>query len=243
MNTKIYAMDKSFDIGCKVIKWDEPGGLSFEKHPKNFMKHKVKNFEELQKNIKQLTLHWSATYKAKNMHDGLIARGLSANFYIDDDCNPDNRATIYQALPIEHAGYSQGPGLNILGSGIEIAYQPLAGQEDWYDEHDRKKWRVPEHKSTEAVVHGVKMKVHLPTEAQMNSLKALIWGYCRLFPDLPMKFPRNEKGEFLTTVLKKPKDYNGLCCHYNLSRNKIDPIGIDLADLEKDLEERSRFGY
>lgn len=236
MNTKIYALDKSFNIGTRVVKWDEPNGLSFMNYPKSFLKHKVKTFDELKKNIKQLTLHWSATYKAKHMHDGLIARGLSANFYIDDDCNEDGYATIYQTIPIEYAGFSQGAGLNILGSGVEIAFQPSAWQEDWYDENDRKKWGVPLHKTKEATVHGVKMKVHLPTEAQIKSLKALMWGYCSLFPDVPRKFPRDENGNLLTTVLKKPKDYNGLCCHYNLSRDKIDPIGIDLLDLEKYLE-------
>lgn len=241
-NTKIYSVEKSFDIGCKVVKWDEPGGLNFVSGGK-YIKHNVKTHDELKKKIKQFTVHWSATYRAKHMYTGLNARGLSCNFMIDDDCTPEGYATIYQCLPIELCGYSQGPGLNALGPGVELSYQPQAWTEDWYDPNDRKKWDVPEHTSTTATVHGQKLKVHLPTKAQMNSLKALIWGFCELFPDVPHTFPKDANGNYLSTVLKDPKTYTGLCNHYNLTREKIDAAGIDLKDVEEEVKKMLNLGY
>jgi hypothetical protein len=66
MNTKIYAtFDKSFDIGCRVVKWDEPEGLNFIPYGR-YTKRNV-DYEWLKKNLKQFTIHWSVTYKAKHM--------------------------------------------------------------------------------------------------------------------------------------------------------------------------------
>ena len=240
MNTKIYAtFDKSFDIGCRVVKWDEQEGLNFIPYSK-YTKRNV-DYEWLKKNLKQFTIHWSATYKAKHMFSGLNVRGLSCNFMICDD-NVNGYATIHQCLPIMHAGWSQGVSggrsFNTLGPGVEISYMPQKWETDMYDEHDQKKWGVPPHDSIKAPIHGTHMTVHLPTDAQMESLYKLIWGYCKLFPDIKAQFPKDNNGKYITTVLNKPHDYVGLLNHYNLRRSKIDAAGLDLAKIEKKVAEK-----
>lgn len=245
MNTTIWATpNRGFDIGCRVVKWDEPGGLNFIPYGR-YTKRNV-DYEWLKNNLTQLTIHWSVTYRSKHMFNGLKARGLSCNFMIDDD-NVNGYATIHQCLPIMHAGWSQGSSkgrsFNSLGAGIEISYMPQAWESDMYDANDQKKWNVPPHETKWAPIHGTKMKVHLPTEAQMNSLYQLIWGYCELFPQVKPEFPKDNNGNYITTVLKKPHDYVGLVNHYHLRRAKIDAAGIDMESIEDEVNSRLELGY
>lgn len=242
MNKKIWStFDKGFDIGCKVVKWDDPEGFNFIPN-KKYIKRDISH-EELQRIIKQFTVHWSVTYRAKHMYSGLKARGLSVNFMIDDDCNEDGCATIYQCLPICYGAYSQGGIYNSLGSGVEISYMPQAYDDNMYDLNDQKKWKVPPHETAYAPVHGTKLKVHLPTKAQEKALYNLIWGYCELFPEVTPEFPRTESGEYSTTVLKHPEDYKGLVSHYHLTRRKIDVAGLDMKTVEDEVRARLKWGY
>jgi len=248
VNTSIWATDNdSFDLGCRVVKWDEKGGFDLSKKWK-YTNTKLNDLKKLQEKLTQFTVHWSATYRASHMYNGLIARGLSVNFMIDDDETEEGFATIYQCLPIYKLGWSQGSHtngvtFNSLGPGVELSYQPARFQEDWYDAHDQKKWKVPLHDSTKAKIHGTTLSVHLPTEAQMKSLCSLMWGFSELFPDIPMTFPKNSSGEVLTTVMKDPLKYKGACGHFHLRRGKIDPAGIDFDRVEKDVAEMKSVGY
>jgi len=238
-NTKIWATDReedAFDIGCRVVKWDEPQGFNLINTWK-YTPTKCKDLESLRKKISQFTVHWSVTYRAKHCFNGLKARGLSANFSIDDDCDEDGFATIYQHLPINKLGWSQGrhtdgTSFNSMGPGVEMAMMPQLYDADMYDAGDRKKWDVPEHGNTVAPIHGTTLKVHTFTDAQMKSLNHLIWGFCELFPDVPSTFPRDGNNESLTTVMENPTEYSGLVTHYQLRRGKIDCCGLDFASIE-----------
>jgi len=241
-NTKIWAtFDRGFDIGCRVIKWDEKDGINFIPH-KRYTKRDI-SFDKLQNLMTQFTVHWSVTYRAKHMEGGLVARGLSCNFMIDDDCSNNDYASIYQCLPIMYGGWSQGGSFNALGPGVEISYMPQCfSHPDLYSLYNCKKYNVPNHATTVAPIHGTKLKVFLPTVAQINSLKALIWGYTELFPHIPSKFPRVDT-KHLTTVLEQPEKYMGLVNHYNLKRGKIDTAGIDLSDIEKTVADMHKWGF
>jgi hypothetical protein len=235
MNTKIWATNKDFfDIGCKVIKWDEPEGFSFIKS-NNYNKRNY-NFQKLQDKIQNFAVHWAANYRAKHVFNGLNYRKLSCNFIIDDDCDNNGFASIYQCLPIVYSGYSQGNGFNDLGAGVEIAYQPDLWNENRYDPNDMAKWKVPSHDNTIAKIHGTTLKVHLPTIAQMNSLKKLIYGYCSLFPKVKPEFPKYKDGTYITTTLNYPFNYNGLVNHYHLTKRKIDCAGLDMKDIEESVK-------
>ena len=204
MNNSIWVGEKSFDIGCRIIKWNEPEGLNLIPYKK--YGSRPADYLKLKNSLSQFTTHWSATYTAKDTYVGLIGRNLSVNFIIEDDCNSEGYATIYQCLPIELAGWSQGNGMNTLGAGVEISYQPAAWEGNKYTDEICKKHNVNKHDIIIAPIHGTKLKVYLPTEAQMNSLIQLIWGYCELFPKIKTKFPRDSKGNYLNTVLQKPLD-------------------------------------
>jgi len=244
-NTKIWATDReedAFDIGCRVVKWDEPEGLNLVKTWK-YTPTKCKDLKSLQEKISQFTVHWSVTYRAKHCFNGLKARGLSVNFTIDDDCDENGFATIYQCLPISKLGWSQGrhtngQSFNGLGPGVELSYMPQLYETDMYDAGDRKKYDVPEHDNVKAPIHGTKLSVHLPTDAQMKSLKHLTWGFCELFPDVPSTFPKDSDNVTLTTVMEEPLDYTGLAGHFHLRRGKIDPAGLDFESVEGFVNEK-----
>lgn len=241
-NTSIWAtFEDSFDIGCRVIKWDESNGKSLIPY-KKYIKRDI-SFNELSKLMKQFTVHWSVTYRANHVYNGVKSRGLSCNFAIDDDCNENGYATIYQYLPIMYGGYSQGGSFNALGPGVEMAYMPQAWEKNMYSLWARKKYNVPSHSTTIASVHGTKLKTYLPTQAQLNSLYKLIWGFTELFPEVPAEFPKTPQGFYCTTTLSNPKEYIGLVSHYHLTRRKIDTAGLDYSVVEQQIREMKIAGY
>lgn len=239
-NTRIFAAEKSFDIGCRVVKWDEPGGLDF--HPKGKYSKRDISFDELSPLMKQFTVHWSVTYRAEHMYGGLNARGLSCNFMIDDDCDEHGYSTIYQCLDIKHGGWSQGK-CNKLGPGVEISYMPQAWERDMYTAGKRRKWKVPKHETGRGSVHGTTLKIHLPTKAQIDSLLQLMWGFVELFPNVPARFPRTPQGFHSVTKLADPTKYTGFLNHYHISRGKVDTAGLDMEMIEEEIDKRKLFGF
>jgi hypothetical protein len=240
-NTKIFAAERSFDIGCRVVKWDEPGGFDFT--PKGKYNKRDMSFDQLSPLMKQFCVHYSVTYRASHMFNGLNARGLSCNFMIDDDVNEQGFATIYQTLDIKNGAWSQGGAFNNMGPGVEISYMPQAWEKDMYTPWLRQKWKVQPHETVIAPVHGTKLKVHLPTKAQIASLLQLMWGFIELFPYVPAKFPRTPHGFHVTTKLDKPEQYTGFVNHYHLKRSKIDTVGLDMEMIEKEIETRRKCGF
>lgn len=241
-NTKIYATEtEGFDIGAPVLKWNDKEGLDFIPN-KNYYNTNCKDLKSLQNVIKQFTVHWSVTYRARPMFNGLNAQKISCNFMIDDDCNNDGFATIFQCLPMNKLGYSQGShtngvSFNRLGPGVELSYMPQRWEGDQYTDALCKRHNVPKHDTKKASVHGTTLTIHVPTVAQMKSLKSLIWGFGELFPNLPATFPRD------TTVLKDPLNYKGLVTHYQLTRRKIDVAGLEFDEIEKDVKEMKDVKY
>ncbi len=242
-NTKIWAtFEDSFDIKCRVIKWDEKDGINFIPR-KKYVKRDV-TLQQLKGLINQFTIHWSVTYRAKHMETGLIARGLSCNFMIDDNCNKDGYADIYQCLPIMYGGYSQGSAFNSLGPGVEISYMPQYWErQDLYSSYNCKKYDVEPHKTATVPIHGTKLKVHLPSDAQIKALKALLWGFSELFPTIPPQFPKTSDNKYITTVLKDPIHCLGFLNHYHLKRGKIDTAGLDMKDIEESVQKMRKWGY
>ncbi len=233
----IVAADQEFDLGCRVIKWNEPNGMSF--YPYKTFNHRTSSYEDLQKHLTCFVLHHSVTYRAIHTYHGLVARGLSVNFIIDDD-NVNGYATIYQCLDIQDGGWSHHP-LNNNGPGVEVSWRPDAWSDpNLYNHDNRVKWAVPEHKIIEDTVHGITRKVFAPTEAQVKSCIALMWGFCELFPEVRRGFPKWDSGELVKSVVPHPE---GLLSHFNITHDKIDPAGFPYPQVEGELAARFKLGY
>ena len=234
-NTAIVAGGSTMDIGCRVILWSEEAGMSF--YGKGKYKAREANLQDLQKEIKLFILHHSVTYTAKQTYSGLIARGLSVNFIIDDD-DIDGYATVYQCLDVKDAGLSHGP-FNKSGPGVEICYHPTAWQTpNAYSPENIKKYGVQPHHKVQDTVHRMNLEVFAPTEAQIRSCTALLKGFCRLFPQVKPEFPKDNFGQIIKTIVPNPKN---LLFHYNLTFDKIDPLGFPNDKVEKCLKQELGF--
>lgn len=234
MNTSIVAAGQKFDVGSRVVLWDEDGGFSCYKYG---IKHGKRNSDlnGLRKDIDSFVLHHSVTYTAKQTYNALIGRNLSVNFIIDDD-DIDGVATIYQCLDIKDAGQSQAP-FNMRAPGVEISYMPEY-KPTTYSEHNRKTFKCNEHPVMNQTVHGRTFKVYGPSEPQVKALLNLLYGFNQLFPDVNMILPKGPDGQIAKTVLKDPK---GLIYHSHITTNKIDPSGLP-DDFQARLTERLVYG-
>lgn len=229
----IVACGREVDVGCRVIKWNESHGFSFYT-TKKYTGRSV-DFHTLCQEIKTCILHHSVTYTAKHTYVGLISRGLSVNFIIDDDINKNGFATIYQCLDIKDAGWSHAP-LNLRGPGVEICYQPVAStMAQAYSEANQKKHGVQPHTIVTDRIHGQTIKAFAPTEAQVKSTVALLRGFGKLFPNVPRVFPRDNEGKIVKTSIINPEKYEGFLAHYHLTRNKIDPLGFPFNQVEAEI--------
>lgn len=231
--TAIVACGQEVCIGCRVVKWNDPGGLSFYTSGKKYTERNME-IDTLRQEVKTFILHHSVTYTAKHTYTGLISRGLSVNFIIDDDDN-DGFATIYQCLDIKDAGWSHAP-LNGRGPGVEICYHPLVTQmPQAYSEANQKKYGVQPHEQMDDKIHGQKIKTYCPTEAQVKSVTALLAGFVELFPDVPAVFPRDEDCNVIKTTIENPELHEGFLAHFHVTRNKVDPLGFPFDQVEAEI--------
>ena len=229
-NTSIVASGTKFDIGCRVILWDEKDGMSF--YPRKLFYARDISFNDLQKEITCFVLHHSVTYRAKDTYTGLLGRGLSVNFIIDDDIRDDGFATIYQCADVKDACWSHGP-LNKAGAGVEICYHP----EYWidntlYSDQNISKHSCQTHDIVDDIVFGAKKKVYAPTEAQIKSCIKLMWGQSELFPYITPEFPKDVDGYIARYVVDNKK---GFLLHQQISNQKTDPSGMPLERIEKEI--------
>lgn len=230
---RIIICDKDYSINCPTLTWKDKNG--FNSYPQKKFNFRNLKLEELKKQTSCFVLHHSVTYTAKDCYAVLVSRGLSCTFLIDDD-NIDGYATLYQTLDVKEGAWSHGI-LNNFGAGVEICYMPQAWENrNLYSETNRKKFNVPNHKIVEDTVQGRKLQAFAPTDAQINTLKCLILTVCSAL-EIPMIFPKDQNHQIIKTILSDPKSHNGLLGHFNISKQKNDPAGLDLDYIEKYLEE------
>ncbi len=230
INYSIVVAGQKFDTGARVVLWDEPGGFSFYKSGK--YSSRKSDLTKLQTEVDSFILHHSVTYTAKSTYTGLLGRGLSVNFIIDDD-SKDGIATIYQCLDVRDAGWSHSP-MNFRGPGVEISYHPaIWDNPNYYSAANIKKHGVQPHPVVEDRIHGQKLKVNGPAESQVKACVALLHGISQAFPAMRMTFPRDAAGNIIKTVVPNP---SGLLHHYNITKQKIDSAGMPNEELEKQLK-------
>jgi N-acetylmuramoyl-L-alanine amidase len=156
-NTCIVVCGKKYDIGTRVVLWNEPGGMSAydtttyetsdrktgeivvvkgKRYKSRLALGGTPNLEKLKKIVLQFALHHSGCYHSHDTYDTLQQRGLSVHLICDDN------GTLYQCLDIRERAYHIGTN-NAMSIGIEIDSRAAAGQyPDAYDEIHQKKYKV-----------------------------------------------------------------------------------------------------
>lgn len=247
-NTCIVVCGKKYDIGTRVVLWDEPDGLNG--YDTTRYVHRIQNrktgktkkrvvsgyrfsrrgwrrkrtLENLRKVVTQFFLHHDGMYRAKGTFHVLhVERGLSCHFLLDDD------GTIYQTIDLWEKGW-HGGNCNPVAVGIEIANRAMAGRfPTAYDKYHQKRHGVGPRRKRHDVINGRKLFGYEFNDKQYAALIHLGIVMTELFPLMggeAADFPRVQ-GKITKNTLAKPKRHRGFICHYHASKSKIDPISFD----------------
>jgi len=185
------------------------------------------DLQVLQQIIRQLVIHHDgADSSAECFHILHDERGLSVHFLIDTD------GTIYQTLDLADIAF-HAQTVNGVSIGIELCNRGLVALPCSVAHRQRRDPRT-------ATIHGQTYRMWSFTDAQYASLAQLTAELVRIFPRLPLCFPRS--GGPIFTKLTEPEQYSGLLGHYHVSAQKWDPGCFDFPRLLGTLPGRRLFG-
>ncbi len=169
-----------------------------------------------------IVTHWDATTSAEKCKRVLQARNISTHFCIDND------GIIYQYVDTNNIAWHAG-GVNKYSIGIDFSNAYYLKYNDYYTKKGFNKRPI----CKDSRVHGIKLRPHLGYyPVQIEAYKKLIKVLCDHY-DIPIQTPMiNEKVEDAGVVKEATRGkYNGIVCHYHVSRNKIDCAGLSLANI------------
>ena len=169
-----------------------------------------------------IVTHWDATTSAEKCKRVLQARNISTHFCIDND------GIIYQYVDTNNAAWHAG-GVNNKSIGIDFSNAFYLKYNDYYVKKGFNKRPI----CTDSVVHGVELRPHLGYyPVQIEAYKKLLKVLCDHY-DIPVQTPMiNDDVADVGVVKSVTKgEYNGIVCHYHVSRNKIDCAGLDLKSI------------
>ena len=171
-----------------------------------------------------IVTHWDATTSADKCRRVLQARKISSHFCIDND------GVIHQFVDTNHIAWHAG-GVNSVSIGVDFSNAYYIKYNKWYQANNFEKRPV----LSDSRVHGVRLKPHLGYyPVQIGAYKALLRTLSAHY-DIPLECPV-ENGKLITKVHDPAvkKKYNGVVCHYHLTRNKIDCAGLELDKILKE---------
>lgn len=252
-NTSIVVCGQKYDIGARVVLWDEPSGFNgydtstvttkttnrkTGKVTTNVVKGKRygvrsilkpnPSLEQLQKMVTQIFLHHTGVQSAKTTFDVLHKeRGISVQLILGED------GVLYQTMDIKEKSWQAGSN-NAISVGIEICSRADARNfPDDYDEYHQQKFGLQPHKKRSDYVQKMWMLGYEYTDQQYDTLIRLAMVLKEVFPNTaggikyPVDFPRNAQGVVIESVLPNPLQHVGFTCHYHATSGKWDPVSFD----------------
>lgn len=170
--------------------------------------------------------HWDATTSAEKCKRVLQARNISTHFCIDND------GIIHQYVDTNNTAWHAG-GVNKRSIGVDFSNAYYLKYANYY----KKKGYGERPICEDSVVHGVRLKPHLGYyKVQIEAYKKLLALLCKHY-DINLDVPRTKEGDLHTGVAKDVARgrYNGVVCHYHVTRGKIDCAGLELAKIVNEL--------
>ena len=202
---------------CIAIDWDVKIDLMPSNCYKTWKKERSPNM---------IVTHWDATTSAEKCKRVLQARKISTHFCIDND------GVIHQYVDTNNIAYHAG-GVNKYSIGIDFSNAYYLKYNDYYVKKGFNKRPI----CKDSRVHGIKLKPHLGYyPVQIEAYKKLVKVLCDHY-GIPIQTPMINKDVADANVIKEAKRgmYDGIICHYHVSRNKIDCAGLDLKDIVSQL--------
>lgn len=202
----------------------------------------------LQKCVDQFVLHYDVCGVSRQcfrvLHD---IRGLSVHFMIDID------GTIYQTLDLQERAFHATTS-NDRSVGVEIANMGAYSDRErnpfaqWYapDPDHPQGWpriTIPPHLGDGGIrtpgfigrparpdpvrgqVQGRELTQYDFTPEQYDSLIRLTAALSRVFPNMPLDYPRDAEGRLVTTKLDEDslRRFQGVIGHFHIQEDKVDP--------------------
>jgi len=178
------------------------------------------------RNPNMIVTHWDATTSAEKCKRVLQARKISTHFCIDND------GIIYQYVDTNNIAWHAG-GVNKYSIGIDFSNAYYLKYNDYYVKKGFNKRPI----CKDSMVHGIKLKPHLGYyPVQIEAYKELLRVLCQHY-GIPIQTPMINDQVVDAHVVKEAVKgkYNGIICHYHVSRNKIDCAGLDLKSIVSQL--------
>lgn len=176
-----------------------------------------------------IVTHWDAALSADSCYRILKKRGISSHFVIDND------GTIYQLVDTQHKGWHAGNrAVNACSIGIDFSNAYYTKYQDWYVRRGFGERPIIE----DAPMHGRTLEPFLGYyPVQIEAYKALVKGLCEHY-NIKLECPLDEDGELLSTVddTAAASDFEGVVCHYHLTRRKKDTAGLELKKILEDIK-------
>lgn len=204
----------------KVVLWTEAGGLECTSEQ---YRSRTKD-----RYPKMFVVHWDGCLNSKMMAKVLKDRGLSVPFAVDND------GTIFQLMDTRHIAW-HARGVNNVSIGVEIANAVKLKWQKWYIKHGH----GPRPIVKGAVVNGKELKPMLGFyPVQLEALEALTKAVS-LALNIPLEVPLDKDGNLVSGPDKRVKNltFKGIIGHYHVTDKKIDPAGLPLDDMVKQIEE------
>lgn len=238
LENSIIVCGTAYDIGVPVIHWFDKDGFDGYTHEEveDRTTGKIKRGPRYGRrpngvsDISQFVVHHSGGdgRTPSGMFQTLWRdRWLSVQFAIEDN------GTVYQFLDAIELAWHAGAH-NKISVGVECCLFPLVKQDpDYYSPSNCVKRGNQPHTVGQYIRHGTKYKSFEMPNQQVISLAALVagtWTAFNLKPDKPT-FPKADN-VIPTTVIKNPLEHCGMIAHYHCTKNKVDPLGINLQELE-----------
>ena len=171
-----------------------------------------------------LVTHWDVCTSAEKCKRVLEAKNISTHFCIDND------GVIHQFLDTNDVGWHAGiRTVNNKSIGIDFSNAYYTKYNKIYEQKGFGKRPI----LSDSKVHGIKLKPHLGYyNIQIEAYKKLIQFLCKEY-DIPLEVPRNKDNGLLTKVNYEASKgrFNGVVCHYHLTKRKIDCAGLELAKI------------
>jgi hypothetical protein len=168
--------------------------------------------------------HWDVCLSATSCKRVLEKRGISTHFVIDND------GTIVQLVDCNNIAWHAGiRKVNNVSIGIDFSNAYYTK----YQSNYIKDGFGPRPVLNDSRVHGVKLKPHLGYyPAQILAYKALLEFLNNTY-SIKLECPLGDDGELLKTVHVPASKgvFDGIVCHYHLTKRKIDTAGLKLKKI------------
>jgi N-acetylmuramoyl-L-alanine amidase len=204
-----------------------------------------RDLADLQKHVDQFVLHYDECGLSKTCFRVLHQeRGLSIHFMLDID------GTIYQTLDLRERAFhatssnSRSVGIEIANIGAHTPAAAAARFKLWYQRNAQGRTTITpaakgdpglyikdyvghpaRNDKVTGAIQGRTLEQYDLTPEQYAALIKLTAALGRVFPAMPIDYPRDATGKLITQKLSDNHlaHYRGVIGHYHIQANKVDP--------------------